>query len=249
MALARPTSPAIVVVFLEVALLAAPLRQVAVKSSFSGADGKLTIFVGNKCTVPLVAFKLRVPPFPAVTVTVGDAPSTIAPKAQVQVPVTLACLQPFVDPPMLQLSFISTPGTGHAYPLQLPIAVHSFCEAVAMPPADFKTRWTGLAGAPREVTAIISPASGGGAVSAANAGAALQKITMAAIDAGAPGPTGACSFRTHSVAPTGQKISVGCLSMIIPDSAGGAFKVAVRSQHPDVSRALMQVLQAQLETL
>ncbi len=223
--------------------------QVAVKSSFTGADGKLTLFVGNKCTVPLVAFKLRVPPFAAVNVSVGEAPTTIAAKAQVQVVVTLECLQPFVDPPALQLSFISTAGTGHAYLLQLPIAVHSFCEAVAMPPADFKSRWTGLAGAPREVTAVISPLSGSSAVTAAAASSVLQMLNMSLVEAGAPGPTGASSFRTHSVAPTGQKISVGCLSMIIPDVAGGAFKVAVRSQHADVSRMLMQVIQSQLEAL
>jgi len=223
--------------------------QVAVKQALAGADAKLTIFIGNKCTTPLVAFRLRVPPFPAVGVTMSDVPESVAAKAQVHVTLTLESLQPFVEPPALQLSFISSPGTGHAYPLQLPVAVHSFCEAVTMPPADYKTRWTALAGAPREVTAVVSPASGAGAVSMAAATAALQKLGMAAIEAGAPGATGACSFRTHSIAPTGQPISVGCLAMAIPDTAGGAFKVAVRSQHADVSRALMQVLQAQIEAL
>lgn len=224
--------------------------QVAVKQVLAGADAKLTVFIGNKCSVPLVAFKLRVPPFPALRVTPGDIPESVAAKAQVQVSLTLESLQPFVEPPALQLSFISTPGTGHAYPLQLPVAVHSFCEAVTMPPADYKARWTALAGAPREVTAIITPASGASAVTMATASAALQKLGMSTIEAGAPGATGACSFRTHSVAPTGQAISVGCLAMAIPDAAGsGAFKVAVRSQHADVSRALMQVLQAQLEVL
>ena len=224
--------------------------QVAVKQAFSGADGKLTIFLGNKCTNPLVTLRLRVPPCPAVRVSSSDVPESIAAKAQVQVTLTLESMQPFTEPLALQLSFISAPGTGHAYPLQLPIAAHSFCEAVSMPPADYKARWTALAGAPREVTAVIVPASGAGAVSMAAATAALQKLGMAAIEAGAPGATGACSFRTHSVAATGQAISVGCLAMVIPDATGsGAFKVAVRSQHADVSRALMQVLQSQLEAL
>jgi phage-related baseplate assembly protein len=96
---------------------------------------------------------------------------------------------------------------------------------------------------------VLTPASGGGAVSMAAAGEALGKINMALIEAGAPGATGACTYRTHSLAPSGAFISVGCLAMVIPDAAAGVFKVAVRTQHGDVSKALMAVLQAQLEAL
>ena len=227
--------------------------QIGVKRAFTGADGKVTLFVGNKTAVPLVTFKMRVVAAPALRAEVdggaASIPTTVAPRAQVSVAVTVESMQPFTEPPALQLSFISVPGTGHAYALKLPVAAHSFCEPVALPPADYKTRWGALAGAPREVTAIVTPASGSAAVTMAAASDALAKISMAAIEAGAPGATGACTFRTHSTGPTGAYISVGCLAMVIPDANAGVFKVAVRTQHGDVSAALMAVLKPLLEGL
>ncbi len=221
--------------------------QVGVKHKYTGAEGKCVLFIGNKGAVPLVALKVRVPEVPYVTASVGDVPSTLAPKAQAQVTIDLACLTPFSDFPQLQLSFISEPGTGHAYALKVPVSAAQFSEPVAMPGADFRSRWTALAGAPREVTAVIKPASGAGAVAAPAAAKALELIGMAAVDAGAPGATGASWYRTKTVGGNGQPISVGCLAMAIPDAAGtGAFKVAIRSQHPDVSKSLMAVVQGYL---
>jgi len=215
--------------------------QIGVKSAYAGAEGRLTLFVGNKTAGALSLFKLRVVPTAALKATTGDVPSTIAPKAQAQVSVTLEAMAPFTEPLALQVSFISTPGTGHVYPLSLPAGLHSFCEPAAMPADEFKQKWTALAGAPREVTAVITPASA--AVSRAAADAALALARFEPVAAGAPGATGASSYRTKSLSAAGAPISVGCLVMAIPDEAGGVYKVAVRTQHPDVSKALMAVLQ------
>ena len=221
--------------------------QIGVKKApHSGGEVRLSLFIGNKLPIPLVGFKLRVvPPAPAAlkAEVEGAIPATIGPKVQAQVTVALEALQPFEAAPALQISFISAPGTGHAYPLKLPVGVHSFCDPVAMQAADYKQRWTALAGAPREVTAMIPSAN----VSMAAASDALARIGMSAVEAGAPGATGASSFRTRSTAPNGQLISVGCLAMVIPDAAGGQFKTAVRTQHGDVSKALLAQLTALLQ--
>jgi AP-2 complex subunit alpha len=229
-----------------------PHIQIGAKSAFNGADGKITLFIGNKSTTnPLVTFKLRVvPPSSApsaVKIETGDIPSTVGVKAQVQVPITLESLQPFTEANglALQISFISQPGTGHVYPLRLPVGLHLFCDPIAMQGEDYRTRWKALAGAPKEVTAVITPAAGDSAVNMANATTALERIRMSPVDAGAPGATGASSFRTKSVNASGALISVGCLAMIIP--AAPVYKVAVRTQHPDVSQALMNALQTYLE--
>jgi hypothetical protein len=75
-----------------------------------------------------------------------EVPSVIGVGEAIKVPVTLECMQPFQDPPALQVSFLSVPGTGHAYPLRLPVAVASFVEDVAMGPSDFEGRWMMLTG-------------------------------------------------------------------------------------------------------
>ena len=64
-----------------------------------------------------------------------------------------------------------------------------------------------------------------------------------------PTPSQVASLTASGLSPhgalsaAGAPISVGCLVMAIPDEAGGVYKVAVRTQHPDVSKALMAVLQ------
>jgi len=218
--------------------------QIGVRSTFTGAEGKVTLFIGCKCEVPLVGLKVRVPEVPVLKATVGEFATTVAPRTQSQVPITLESLQPCPDPIALQVSFISAPGTGHAYPLRLPVTVHNFCEPAAMSGDDFKARWGALAGAPREATSAITP-SNPATITTETARAALAMLKMAPLDVpGAPGVPGASSFRTHSLNAAGAHLSVGCLAMVIPSAATGAFKVAVRTQHQDVTRGLLAQLTA-----
>lgn len=224
--------------------------QVGVKHAYKAGEARIGLFIGNKTSVPLVAVKVRVPEVAYVKATVGDVPASIQPRAQAQVQISLDCMLPFTEQPQLQFSFISEPGTGHAYALKLPISVAQFCEKVEMNGADFRTRWSAMAGAPKEVTAVIRPASGNAAaVSSATALKALEVVNMASVDAGAPGATGVSSFKSKTIAANGAAISVGCLAMIIPDANGGCFKVAVRTQHGDVSKSIMATLQYQLGSL
>ncbi len=223
--------------------------QIGVKHKYAGGEGQIVLFMGNKEAVPLVAVKIRIPDAAGIRATVGDAPSQIGVRAQVQVPITAECVGPFSEAPQLLISFISAPGTGHAYALRLPVSIPQYCEPAPMAGADYRTRWVGMAGAPKEVTAIVKASSGAEAVSAAAASKAVEQVCMASIDAGAAGATGASLLRTKAVNASGAQISVPCLAMIIPDAANGAFKVAVRTGHPEVSKAVMTVLQTQLSAL
>lgn len=223
--------------------------QIGAKSSWEGANGVVTLYFGNKTNVPLVQFRVRVKEHPGVQCIVGDAPGTLSPSSQVPVTVQVKAMAPFAEPPQLQISFISQPGTGHAYPLPFPVAVPNFCDPISMGAEDFKGRWAGLAGSPRECTAIITPTSGAGVVTVENATKAIQAAKFAPCASGAPGATGASSFRTNAMSANNTPISVGCLAMIIPDANSGVFKTAVRTQHPEVSKAIMKVLHHYLSRL
>jgi hypothetical protein len=223
--------------------------QVGVKKAISGAEGIVTLFIGNKTGVPLVRLKVAVPEHAGVGAVVGALPASVAPKSQARVDITVESKAPFTDHPVLQLSFISAPGTGHAYLLSVPVAVANFCNSVPLPAADFKARWGALAGAPKEVTAMVAPASGAGAVALPAAAAALAALNFSAVDATPTAATGAATFRTKAVGPGGQPVSVGALAMVIPDAAGGQFKCAVRTQHEGVSKSVMAQLQAALSAL
>ncbi len=221
--------------------------QIGVARALGGADASVTLYVGNKTAVPFVGLKVRVPEFAGVRATVAEPPASVGARAQGTVTIALEALAPFAGAPALQVSFVSEPGTGHAYALSVPVSVAAFCERAPLPAADFKTRWGALAGAPREVTAVVPCGAGAAAPSKDAAVAALRDaLNMEPVEAGAPGATGASFFRSKALGPNGAPISVGCLAMVIPDAAAGAYKVAVRTQHPDVSKSLMTTLQAVL---
>ena len=221
--------------------------QIGVQRTLGGADAKLTLFFGNKTAIPFVGLKVRVPDFAGVRAVVSDLPSSIGARQQATVTISLEALAPFVDSPALQISFVSEPGTGHAYALNIPVTAASFCERAPLSASDFKTRWGALAGAPRELTAVI-PAAVGSQPSIAAASAALSDaLNMEPVDAGAPGATAAAFFRSKTIGPNGQPISVGCLVMVIPDMAAGTYKCAVRTQHPDITKSLMATLSARLQ--
>jgi Alpha adaptin AP2, C-terminal domain/Adaptin C-terminal domain len=220
--------------------------QIGVKKAIAGAEGKVTLYFGNKTSTSLHALKVRVPETPALRASVSDPAGVIAPRAQATVVISVEALTPFLEAPALQVSFISTPGTGHAYALQLPLSVANFCEPITLAADDFKSRWGALAGAPKEVKAIITPASGAPSMEEA-AAAIKESLNMASVEAGAPGVTASSSFRTKSLSAAGQPVSVGCLIMALPDAASGVYKVAVRTQHESVSKAVIAALQGRLE--
>jgi hypothetical protein len=142
-----------------------------------------------------------------------------------------------------------------------------------MAAADFVGRWGALAGPvrlllllqraappplpphsaraqPREATVVVRASK---AVDLEAARALLASLKIATVDvpppAGAPPMQtlhGACTFRTNSVGRSGDRISVGTLVRVDANAAAGAYRVIVRSQHPDVTAAAMKVIAPQL---
>ena len=219
--------------------------QIGIKHEFSGGEGRVNVFVGNKsATTPFAMLRLRVPDRPELKVTLqGETPPALAPKAQARVTYSIEMLKPFEAPPALQVSFISEPGTGHAYALQLPCCMAQFCEPAPMEGADFRAKWGTFVGGGKDATAAIRPGSGAEVVSIEGAKRALAVLRMADVAANAPGATGASLLRTRAISSgTGQPVSVPCFLMCIPDAANAQFKVAVRSPVEAVSRGLLATL-------
>jgi hypothetical protein len=224
--------------------------QVGVKKAIAGAEGTLTLFLGNRTSpaIPLVGLKLRIPEHAGVECVLGEVPTTILPGAQLKVSVTCTAKAPFVDPPQLQLSFISSPGTGHAYPLLLPLAPANFFAPAALPPEAFKKKWGDLNIPPKALTAAYR-AKEGAEVTLEAAGAALTgHLKLAQCEVMPTAASGAGVFKTTTLGPTGAPVAVGVLVMIIPDAAAGVFKCAVRTTLETVTKSIMGTLQTLLES-
>jgi hypothetical protein len=224
--------------------------QVGCKKAIAGAEGTLTLFLGNRSpSTPLVGFKLRIPECAGVEARVGEVPAAIAPGAQARVTVTLAARAPFDAPPQLQLSFISTPGTGHAYPIALPLTPTNFMAPAPLPGDQFKARWGALAAPPKALTAAFKvPPTRPEACTLGAVGELLAAhLKLAPVEVMPSAASGAAVFKTTTLGPTGAPLSVGVLVMVIPDAAGGVFKCAVRSTVEGVTKSVMASLQTLLE--
>ena len=222
--------------------------QVGCKKAIAGAEGTLTLFLGNRsASTPLVAFKLRIPEHAGLEASVGEVPASIAPGAQARVTVTLAARAPFADPPMLQLSFISSPGVGHAYPIHLPLTPSNFMAPAPLPPDQFKQRWGALAAAPKALTAAFRAARAETCTLAWAAEALATHLKVAPVEVMPSATSGAGVFKTTTLGPSGAPLNVGVLVMVIPDAAGGVFKCAVRTTLESVTAAVMATLKTLLE--
>ena len=177
----------------------------------------------------------------------GEVPASIAPGAQARVTVTLAARAPFADPPMLQLSFISSAGVGHAYPILLPLAPANFMAPAPLPADQFKTRWGALAAPPKALTAAFRAARSEQCTLAWVGEVLAAHLKIAAVEVMPSAVSGAGVFKTTTVGPNGAPLSVGVLVMVIPDAAAGVFKCAVRTTLESVTTAVMATLKTLLE--
>jgi len=222
--------------------------QVGCKKAIVGAEGVLTLFLGNRTpSTALVGIKLRIPEVPHLAFALGEVPTSIAPGKQAKVEISVSARSPFTDAPALQLSFISSPGVGHAYLLALPLSPSNFMDGSALAPADFKARWGALAAPPKAVTAQFTPKSGASVVTLEFAQNVLAAhLKLAPVEVMPSAASGAGVFKTTTLGPSGAPLNVGALVMVIPDAANGVFKCAVRTTLEAVSKALLTTLQTLL---
>eukprot|EP00116_Pleurobrachia_bachei_P001289 sb/3461551/ len=126
------------------------LIQIGVKSDYSGSQGRLTVFYGNKSQFPFQHFATR------LFVGQGDGealqlegqPIAQLISAGAQVPQTISanCLSVFREIPILQIAFTAS-GSPRTVTLRLPIMLQKFYKGMTMNAQDFFARWKNL-GAP-----------------------------------------------------------------------------------------------------
>jgi len=221
-------------------LFADDTAQVAAIAEIRGGLGRVRVHVGNKSAGPLTRLAIDCPGSDAVATKVGDCPDSVAPGSQEVVEVRFKCLRPFADLLPLTVSFLSGPAsaaTEHTYDLKAPIFATSFLEAVALAPDALRARWEALAAEPKAGSVQLPVAASPKALLEA---VGAQVITTAADGAA----VGAATFRTETAAADGRKQSVGCIIRVAPREGGTL--VQVRTQHPLVTRGVINSIKAAL---
>eukprot|EP01147_Barroeca_monosierra_P004171 gene4171-6518_t len=136
-----------------------PVLQIGIKSEFHGSLGRLTIFYGNRGDTPMTNITTRAYTPNATDALALDArpvESTIAPGVQVSQNISVECILPFSDPPVLEVN-LSYQGRPVVLSLKLPVLLNKFIEQLpsAMDATTFFKKWNQLGGPPREVRQII----------------------------------------------------------------------------------------------
>ena len=130
--------------------------QIGVKSRYHGPLGQVAVYVGNKMSAPLTSFTttLHNDESEALAASfVKIAPSTLAPRTQIQQIVQVECKKIFKSSPVLVVSFLA--GAHQTIAVRLPIVVTKFLEGVKLESADFFERWKLIGGPPREPQSIF----------------------------------------------------------------------------------------------
>lgn len=215
--------------------------QIGAKQEFRGSQGRVTLFYGNKSPQALNNLGVVVKQNAFFRTQVEDVAKVLAPKQQLKQQIMVECMQPFVNPAEIVVSY--TMGSQQAsITLQLPCVATSFLEPVKLGLDDFNKRWGALEGQGREQQDVFV------------AKVDLQSSTKLLVDVmkfglveGADMTSGlslAATFRTGTASPTGDKISVGCLLKL--EAQANSFRLTVRAVHPDVSLALKNSIKSVL---
>lgn len=131
-----------------------PYVQIGLKAEWRNAQGRIVLFVGNKHTGPLTNVKSSVLPPPHLRMQSAVVPENIPPRAQVQVPVDVACLSASRETAVLEFSF----NVGHApvsVQLKLPTSLNKFLQVAPVSANEFVARWRALGGPPSKLQEVV----------------------------------------------------------------------------------------------
>ena len=130
--------------------------QIGIKSRYHGPLGQVAVYVGNKMSAPLTSFTTTLHNEESESLScsfVKIAPSTLAPRTQIQQIVQVECKKVFKTPPILVVSFLA--GAHQTIAVRLPIVITKFLEGVKLGSTDFFERWKLIGGPPREAQSIF----------------------------------------------------------------------------------------------
>ena len=218
------------------------LLQVGVKHEYLGSQGKVTVFFGNLGSEPLKHFKVKVDECDHLRMDKNDGNSglldeedgngcTVAVRTQAKLLLLVEVMAPFDDAPAMTITFETSEGERHEYPLRLPIVATCFMEPVTLEATAFMQRWRSLEGQERECQEVVKAPPNAPEIDEEY----MERIAKIVTDGLKFGRcegcdttpwtvSGAATFRTGSKDKNGNNIKVGCLVRVEANPQAGAFR-------------------------
>ncbi|RPD62929.1 Adaptor protein complex AP-2 alpha subunit [Lentinus tigrinus ALCF2SS1-7] len=219
--------------------------QVGIKSRYHGPLGQVAVYVGNKMSAPLTSFTttLHNEEPEALSVSfVKIAPSTLAPRTQIQQIVQVECKKVFKIPPILVVSFLA--GAHQTIAVRLPIVVTKFLEGVKLSSTDFFERWKLIGGPPREAQSIF-PISldATGHIDITKQRQVVSGHGFQVLEGIDPNPSNVVGAGILHTAVDGK---VGCLLRLEPNREAKLSRITIRSTSEDVAVEAQRLIQKPL---
>ncbi|EFJ50611.1 hypothetical protein VOLCADRAFT_120602 [Volvox carteri f. nagariensis] len=213
--------------------------QVGLQSQYTRGRGTVVLYLGNKhASAQLTGVALAVAaPSPGVQVIVAPVPMVLETKQQVQVPLTLTCLAPFAEPPVLSLS----------YALRMPTAMHKFM--VPEPHVPKETFFEHWRSAPPHCKAQEMVDRGMGGPLSPESVQSLMRLFHLGVEHGYldPSPHNEAGAAYWGCGPQEAQRSVICCCRVEANPQNRAqFRVTVVSEQPELAKAVHSLLVAQI---
>ncbi|RDX55850.1 Adaptor protein complex AP-2 alpha subunit [Lentinus brumalis] len=219
--------------------------QVGLKSRYHGTLGQVAVYVGNKMSAPLTSFTttLHNEEPEALSVSfVKIAPSTLAPRTQIQQIIQVECKKLFKTPPILVVSFLA--GSHQTIAVRIPIVITKFLEGVKLGATDFFERWKLIGGPPREAQSVFPIAlDATGHIDVARQRQVVSGYGFQVLEGVDPNPSNVVGASILHTAVDGK---VGCLLRLEPNREAKLSRITIRSTSEDMAVEAQKLVQRPL---
>ena len=222
--------------------------KIVVTSQYRAHQTRMTLMF-NSISDEITNFSATLSEMDYARVQRQEPASRISLADQTKLDLFFDCLRPFSSVPDLTVSF-SVGQRQYSYSMKLPLTASAFFEPVTLDKPDYMTRWKALEGGEQEQQEVflagipISPNYVNAVRTKCIPGLKLGLATGLDTDLTV---TACCSFRTGTAAPDGSgNISIGALMRIEGDSASNRFRITVRAKHPEIAKAIKNIVKSQL---
>ena len=224
------------------------VMKIVVTSQYRAHQTRMTLMF-NSISDEITNFSATLSEMDYARVQRQEPASRISLADQTKLDLFFDCLRPFSSVPDLTVSF-SVGQRQYSYSMKLPLTASAFFEPVTLDKPDYMTRWKALEGGEQEQQEVflagipISPNYVNAVRTKCIPGLKLGLATGLDTDLTV---TACCSFRTGTAAPDGSgNISIGALMRIEGDSASNRFRITVRAKHPEIAKAIKNIVKSQL---
>jgi len=129
--------------------------RIGFKSEYSKGMGRMMLYYINLTNQQLTGFRTFVPATSSHAIQLQPTASLIDPRGQLQQLINVACLNPYADPPTLQVGFVYN-GKSVNFNLRLPLLMIRFMEPFELNGPEFFQQWKLISpGPPLEQQSVI----------------------------------------------------------------------------------------------